>query len=95
MEPQCEEVFLTLKHLLTTTPVLAQPNIDKPLDVYCDASGTVIGGILMQDGHAIAYASQQLWRHEEDYPTHDLELLAIVHAHLHRSQESEVVIHSA
>jgi hypothetical protein len=54
---QCEETFLTLKKLLTTAPVLAQPNIEKPFDVYCDASDTGIGGVLMQDGHAIAYAS--------------------------------------
>jgi hypothetical protein len=78
--PQCEEVFLTLKKLLTTTHVLAQPDIDKSFDVYCDASGTGIRGVLMQDGHAIAYASWQLQRHELHYPTQDLELLAIVHA---------------
>jgi hypothetical protein len=58
--PQCEEVFLTLKKLLTTVPVLAQPNIEKSFDVYCDASDTGIGGVLMQDGHAIGYASQKL-----------------------------------
>jgi hypothetical protein len=55
--PQCEEAFLTLKKLLTTTPMLAQPDIDKPFDVYCDASDTGIGGVLMQDGRAITYAS--------------------------------------
>jgi hypothetical protein len=55
--PQCEEAFLTLKKLLTTAPVLAQPDIEKPFGVYCDASGTGIGGVLMQDGRAIAYAS--------------------------------------
>jgi hypothetical protein len=55
--PQCEEAFLTLKKLLTTAPVLAQPNIEKPFDVYCDASSTGIRGVLMQDGRAIAYAS--------------------------------------
>jgi hypothetical protein len=68
-----------LKKLLTTALVLSQPDIEKPFDVYCDASGTGIRGVLMQDGHAIAYALRQLWRHEEHYPTHDLELLAIVH----------------
>jgi hypothetical protein len=68
-----------LKKLLTTAPVLAQPNIEKLFDVYCDASGMGIRGVLMQDGHAIAYASRQLRRHEEHYPTHDLELLAVVH----------------
>jgi hypothetical protein len=55
--PQCEEVFLTLKQLLTTAPMLAQPDIEKPFDVYCDTSGTGIGGVLMQDGRVIAYAS--------------------------------------
>jgi hypothetical protein len=54
---ECEEAFLTLKKLLTTAPVLAQPDIEKPFDVYCDASGTVTGGVLMQEGHVIAYAS--------------------------------------
>jgi hypothetical protein len=54
---QCEEAFLTLKKLLTTTPVLAQPDIEKLFNLYCDASGTGIRGVLMQDSRAIAYAS--------------------------------------
>jgi hypothetical protein len=58
--PQCKEAFLTLKKLITTALVLAQPDVEKPFDVYCDASGTGIGGVLMQDGCAIAYASRQL-----------------------------------
>jgi hypothetical protein len=45
-----------LKKLLTTASVLAQSDIEKPFDVYCDASGMGIGGVLMQDGRAIAYA---------------------------------------
>jgi hypothetical protein len=49
-----------LKKLLTTAPVLAQSDIEKPFDVYCDASDTGIGGVLMQDGGAIAYALRQL-----------------------------------
>jgi hypothetical protein len=77
---QCEETFLTLKKLLTTAPVLAQPDIEKSFDVYCDAFSTSIGGVLMQDGYVIAYASRQLWHHEKHYPTHDLELLVVIHA---------------
>ena len=34
----------------------------------------------MQEGHVIAYASRQLQKHELNYPTHDLELAAVVHA---------------
>jgi hypothetical protein len=66
--------------LLTTAPVLAQSNIEKPFDVYCDASGSGLRCVLKQEGRVIAYASRQLRRHEEHYPTHDLELDAMVHA---------------
>jgi hypothetical protein len=37
---KCNEAFEQLKVLLTTSPVLAQPDIEKPFDVYCDASGS-------------------------------------------------------
>jgi hypothetical protein len=77
---KCNEAFEQLKVLLTTALVLAQPNIEKPFDVYCDASGSGLGCVLMQEGRVIAYASRQLRRHEEHYPTHDLELAAVVHA---------------
>jgi hypothetical protein len=79
-DAKCDEAFQTLKKLLTTSPVLAQPNIAKPFDVYCDASGTGLGCVLMQEGHMIAHSSRQLRPHEEHYPTHDRELAAVVHA---------------
>ncbi|WVZ80318.1 hypothetical protein U9M48_027804 [Paspalum notatum var. saurae] len=62
--PKCEEAFGTLKKLLTSAPVLAQPDITKPFDVYCDASGSGLGCVLMQEGRVIAYASSQLRKHE-------------------------------
>ena len=34
----------------------------------------------MQDGKVVAYASRQLKQHEQNYPTHDLELVAVVFA---------------
>jgi hypothetical protein len=78
--PKCNEAFEQLKTLLTTAPILAQPDIEKPFDVYCDASGIRLGCVLMEEGRVIAYASRQLCRHEEHYPTHDLELVTVVHA---------------
>jgi hypothetical protein len=39
-----------LKKLLTTSPVLVQPDITKSFDVYCDASGTELRCVLMQEG---------------------------------------------
>jgi hypothetical protein len=70
--------FHTLKKLLTTSPMLAQPDVTKSFDVYYDASGTGLGCVLMQEGHVIAYSSRQLRRHEEHYPTHALELDVVV-----------------
>jgi hypothetical protein len=77
---KCEEAFHTLRAHLTTAPVLAQPNISRPFDVYCDASGTGLGCVLMQDNRVTAYASRALRTHEQNYPTHDLELAAVIHA---------------
>jgi hypothetical protein len=54
---QYEESFLILKKIITTALMLAQPDIEKSFDVYCDASGMDIRGVLMQDGCAIVYAS--------------------------------------
>jgi hypothetical protein len=46
----CDEAFHTLKKLLTMSLVLAQPDIANPFNVYCDASDTSLGCVLMQEG---------------------------------------------
>jgi hypothetical protein len=76
----CEAGFQELKKRLTTALILVMPDMEKPLSIYCDASGQGLGCVLMQDGHVVAYASQQLRKHEAHYLTHDLQLAAIVHA---------------
>jgi hypothetical protein len=53
----CEDAFHTLRNHLTTAPVLAQPDVSKPFDIYCDALGTGLGCVLMQDNRVITYAS--------------------------------------
>ena len=80
MGPACEEAFQALKNFLTTAPILTQLDIDRPFDVYCDASRIGLGCVLMEDRCVIAYASRQLKKHEVNYPTHDLELAVVVHA---------------
>jgi hypothetical protein len=76
----CEASFQELKKRLTTAPILVMPDMEKPFSIYCDASGQGLGCVLMQDSHVVAYASRQLRKHEAHYPTHDLELAAVVHA---------------
>jgi hypothetical protein len=54
----CDEAFQTLKKLLTTLTVLAQPDISKSFDIYYDASGTGLGCVLMQERRVISYSSR-------------------------------------
>jgi hypothetical protein len=70
--------FDGLKKRLTTVPVLTLPDQSKRFTVYCDALKDGLGCVLMQEGRVIAYALRQLRRHELNYPTHDLELAAVV-----------------
>jgi hypothetical protein len=63
-----------------TAPILVMPDMEKPFSIYCDASGQGLGSVHMQDGYVVAYASQQLRKHEMNYPTHDLELAVVVPA---------------
>jgi hypothetical protein len=78
--PSCEASFPELKKRLTTALILVMPDMEKPFSIYCDAFGQGLGWVLMQDGHVVAYASRQLRKHEAHYPTHDLELAAVVYA---------------
>ena len=75
-----EEAFMLLKEALMSDPILALPDFVKPFLVTTDASGQAIGGVLMQEGRPVAYESRKLRTHQLNYPTHDLELLAVVHA---------------
>jgi hypothetical protein len=79
-DEKCQASSEELKKRLTTTPVLIMTDIHKGFDVYCDASQQGLGCVLMQEGKVVAYASRQLRKHEQNYPTHDLELAAVVHA---------------
>ena len=77
---KCEESFQELKKRLVTAPVLALPDEKGDFVIYSDASHKGLGCVLMQHGKVIAYASRQLKEYEIRYPTHDLELAAIVFA---------------
>ena len=65
---------------LTTALVLTIPTEGGKLVVFTDTSGTGMGCVLMQKGKVVSYASRQLGPHERRYPTHDLELAAVVFA---------------
>ena len=76
----CEKAFQELKRRLTTTPILIVPKMGQRYTVYCDASNDRLGCVWMQFKRVVAYGSRQLKNRERNYPTHDIELAAIVFA---------------
>ena len=77
---KCQSSFERLKEILVEAPVLIQPTSGRDYTVYSDASRIGLGCVLMQDGKVVAYASRKLKPHEQNYPTHDLELAVVVFA---------------
>ena len=69
-----------MKRRLTSAPILIVPDRGQGYTVYCDASRAGLGCVLMQSGRVVAYGSRQLKNHEQNYPTHDIELAAVVFA---------------
>ena len=76
----CEKAFQELKRRLTSAPILIVPEQGQKYTVYCDASKDGLGCVLMQSRRVVAYGSRQLKNHEQNCPTHDLKLAAIVFA---------------
>ena len=74
----CKKAFQELKRRLTLAPILIVPERGERYIVYCDASKDGLGCVLMQSGRVVAYGSRQLKSHEQSYPTHDMELAAVV-----------------
>nr|GEV43889.1 putative reverse transcriptase domain-containing protein [Tanacetum cinerariifolium] len=72
--------FLGLAGYYRSAPILALPEGSEDFVVYCDALLKGYEAVLMQREKAIAYASQQLRTHEENYMTHNLELGGVVFA---------------
>ena len=65
---------------LTGLPPQRTGNRGQGYTVYCDALRIGLGCVLMQSGRVVAYGSHQLKNHEQNYPTHDMELVAVVFA---------------
>ena len=85
-----ESAFRMLKQVMTQAPVLAIFDPSKNVTVHTDASQFAIGAVLMQEGRVIAFESRKLSSAEINYPIHEKEQLAVVHA----LQKWRVYLHS-
>ena len=77
-DDRCEEAFRELKRRLTSAPIPIVLKRGQGYIVYCYTLKTGLGCVLMQSGRVVAYGSRQLKNHEQNYPTHDMELAAVV-----------------
>ncbi|TYK05232.1 pol protein [Cucumis melo var. makuwa] len=89
--PACESSFQELKQKLVTTPVLTVPDGLGSFVIYSDASKKGLDCVMMQQGKVVAYASRQLKSHEQNYPTHDLELAAVKELNMRQRRWLELV----
>ena len=76
----CQNAFEALKVALTTAPVLAMPDHDKPFEVWSDASVHGVGAVLIQDGRPVYFESRKFSPAEYNYDTGEQEMAAVVHA---------------
>ena len=76
---ECRMAFEILKQAISKEPVLQLPNLDLPFEVQTDASDKALGGVLVQEGHPVAFESRKLNGAEQPYSTHEKEMTAVVH----------------
>jgi hypothetical protein len=77
--PATDRAFQTLKMAMCTTPVLALPDFTNTFVLECDASGRVIGAVLMQDGRPLAFTNKQLLERHLGQSIYEKEMLVILH----------------
>jgi hypothetical protein len=75
----CADAFEKIKSRIVAEPVLKLPDFDRPFEVHTDASDRAAGGVLVQDGHPVAFESWKLKPAEQRYSAHEKEMLAVVH----------------
>jgi len=75
----CQWAFEKLKRAVTSAPVLKLLDFERPFEVHTDASDRAIGGVLVQEGHPVAFESCKLNEAEQRYSTHENEMTTVVH----------------
>jgi hypothetical protein len=75
-----QRAFDDMKHRLCSSPVLSLPDLQQPFDIETDASDYVVGIVLTQHGHHVAYHSDTVSDTVRKYPTYDKEMYSIVQA---------------
>ena len=92
-----QQAFDDLKHRLCSTQVVSFPNLQQPFEIETDAYDYVVGIVVTQYGHLVAYHSETLSNIVQKYPTYDKEMYSIVkacHQWKHYILGNETIIHT-
>ncbi|XP_015086935.1 uncharacterized protein LOC107030041 [Solanum pennellii] len=76
---RCDEAFQNLKEAIASEPILKLPDFELPFEVHTDASDKAIVGVLVQEGHPVAFESRKLNDAEQRYSIHEKDMVAVVH----------------
>ena len=76
---ECQHAFESLKKFVTEEPVLSLPDLNKPFELHTDAVDFAIGGVLIQEGHPIAFESRKLNDTKRRYTVQEKEMTTVVH----------------
>lgn len=71
---RCEEIFQTLKEAIMSASILRLLDFELPFETHTNASDKVVGGVLVQEGHPVAFESRKLNDVEQRYSTHEKEM---------------------
>jgi hypothetical protein len=74
------QAFSNLKQAMTTGPDLALPDFNKTFVVECDASGTGVGAVLMQESRPIVFFSLAIKGRNLSLSTYEKEMMALIAA---------------
>ena len=78
-DAECQDAFQKLKDEITSEPILRLPDLELPFVVHTNVSDKALGGVLVQEGHPIAFESLKLDAVEQRYSTHEKEMTTIIH----------------
>ena len=75
-----QQSFEALKQVVSIAPILKVVNLEKPFILEIDSSRVTVGAVLSQDGRPIAFKSKKLSPTQRNWPVHEQEMYAIIHA---------------
>ena len=77
-DAKCQAAFQMIKDVITSESILRLLNFELPFEVHTDASDRALGGVLVQEGHPVAFKSWKVDAVKQRYNTHEKEMTTVI-----------------